>query len=153
MLLRNIMTSSGLVNGATGVVEEIEFNSNRVVESIYVIFDDANVGRILQRKEKCNSIPITLYRQNFRYNGRSITRIQFPLCLSWACTIHKVQGLSLDKAVLSLGGEVFACGQAYVALSRIRQLQGLFLESFSPQKVMASKDVIDEYKRLRKNAH
>ncbi|HEX7834224.1 MAG TPA: AAA family ATPase [Pseudolysinimonas sp.] len=53
--------------------------------------------------------------------------IQFPLRLAWAVTIHKSQGKSYDRAIIDLGPRSFAPGQTYVALSRITELDGLYL--------------------------
>jgi ATP-dependent DNA helicase PIF1 len=66
-------------------------------------------------------------------NGSAVARIsQIPLRLAWAITVHKSQGMSLDSAYMDLR-RAFVEGQGYVALSRVRSLQGLYLAGYNTQ--------------------
>lgn len=77
---------------------------------------------------------------------------QLPLLWAWAITIHKIQGATLDCAVMDIGKSVFECGQTYVALSRIRSLDGLHLTGFEPANVKTNKKVCKFYEQLKENA-
>ena len=73
---------------------------------------------------------------------------QVPLILSWALTIHKIQGQSLDYGEIDVGSNIFECGQTYVALSRIKTLNGLYLRSFDPKKIKVNEKVRAFYDEL-----
>ena len=83
--------------------------------------------------------------------GSEITRAQFPLTLAWATTIHKVQGLTLDEIVVNMKRGRFNHGQAYVAFSRVKTLQGLHIVNFDPKAIRKSDDVAMEMNRRKKN--
>ena len=79
-------------------------------------------------------------------NISSIGVKQIPLIHAWAITIHKAQGVSLDLAQIDVGSSIFECGQTYVALSRVKSLEGLYLTALDPGKIKVSKKVQDFYK-------
>ena len=63
--------------------------------------------------------------------------------------MHKCQGLSLDCAIVDLSNRIFCSGMAYVALSRVRSLDGLYLTDFDPASIIVSTDSLEEANRLR----
>lgn len=73
---------------------------------------------------------------------------QVPLILAWALTIHKSQGATLDVAEIDVGSGIFECGQTYVALSRVKSLDGLYLTSFDAKRIRINKKVKDYYEAL-----
>jgi ATP-dependent DNA helicase PIF1 len=73
---------------------------------------------------------------------------QIPLILAWALTIHKSQGATMDAAEIDVGSSIFECGQTYVALSRVKSLDGLYLTSFDVKKIRINKKVKDFYEAL-----
>ncbi len=74
---------------------------------------------------------------------------QIPLVYAWAVSIHKSQGATMDSARLDIGSNVFEAGQTYVALSRIKSLDGLYIDAFEPQKIKTNKRVKAYYAKLR----
>lgn len=86
-------------------------------------------------------------RRTVELRGKEIGVVrELPLKLAWTITVHASQGRTLDAAVLDLGHDgTFAPAQAYVALSRVRRPEGIFLADFDPTTVVASPKVIHFY--------
>jgi len=78
------------------------------------------------------------------------TFVQIPISLAWAMTIHKSQGLTLDKVHLDLGGGAFETGQTYVALSRSRSMAAITLaRKLSVSDVLVDREAVAFYKAIR----
>ena len=97
--------------------------------------------------ELAQEIPLSMHTwASERSPGLGVS--QLPIILAWAITIHKSQGASLDMAEIDVGSDIFECGQTYVALSRVRSLEGLFLKSFDLSKILINKKVQEFYREL-----
>ncbi len=82
-------------------------------------------------------------------DGKILASInQIPLRHAWAITVHKSQGMSLDAAVIDLS-QTFAYGMGYVALSRVRTLEGLYLIGFQESALMVDPRILTLDKKLR----
>eukprot|EP00758_Cryptobia_borreli_P006484 Tbor_TRINITY_DN5160_c0_g1::TRINITY_DN5160_c0_g1_i1::g.26354::m.26354/K15255/PIF1; ATP-dependent DNA helicase PIF1 len=83
--------------------------------------------------------------------GRGVviaTRTQVPICLAWALTVHRVQGMTLPNIVVRLDNSFFEYGQVYVALSRVRRAEDLKLTKCDLSGIKASKTAVNFYSRL-----
>ena len=131
MLLINLDFENELVNGSRGVVVDFK--------------DDIPVVKFLN-----GVISIIDYKvQTIEECGQPIAAIkQIPLRVSFAITIHKSQGVTLDYAEIDLG-EVFEAGQAYVALSRIKKLEGLTIKNLNKTSIFANNTAVKFYKNLK----
>ena len=158
MLTVNVDVSDGLVNGARGTVEGIIHTTNEV-SIVLVKFDHSRVGlTAIAKSHYHDQYPgaVLISRHEAVFNiGKNktaeISRRQFPLVLAWATTIHKVQGLTLHQIVVDMKGRSFSAGQAYVAFSRVKSLEGPFIKNFNPTSIKASTPVVDEMERLASN--
>ena len=116
-------------NGSTGKIVDFVDSQPKV------LFDNGYTHTFLPHLYQSEKIP-GLYVE------------QIPLCQAYAITIHKCQGATLDSAYIDLGDNVFADGQSYVALSRVKHLEGLFLSEFNPRRIRANKNVVQYYERF-----
>ena len=131
MCIVNLDLEAGICNGSTGIVKEIQLQD----KSVKVAFDNGLTKLIKPHSFESENIP-----------GLRIK--QYPLILAWAITIHKSQGATLDNAMIDIGRNIFESGQVYVALSRVKSLDGLYISHFEPHKIRANQKVIEFYKQF-----
>ena len=124
MLTSNLWTDAGLVNGAMGTIKAICYQNGKappdLPTSVMVTFDTYS-GPTLPD----GTVPITPIRRTWSSAG---VQCSLPLKLAWAVTIHKAQGLTLDKVVLDIGKKEFSSGLTFVACSRVRHLTDLLFD-------------------------
>ena len=134
MCVVNIKSEKGdilVCNGSQGIIKEFcSFTGCPIVE--YNNGIKLTMTRHLWVSEKIPGIGVS----------------QVPLILSWALTIHKSQGATLDAAEIDVGSNIFECGQTYVALSRVKSLDGLYLTSFDARRIKINKKVKEFYEAL-----
>jgi len=130
MLIKNLDVEIGLVNGSRGVIIRFTETELPVVEfrnGIKMTIDLA-----------------TWMTEEFPFIGMA----QIPLRIAYAITIHKSQGATLDCALVDVGKDTFEYGQAYVALSRVRSLDGLYIWGLDISRIKAHPRVVEFYKNL-----
>ena len=134
----NLWVEAGLVNGAIGTVKAICYSSGgppdlpiAMMVAMMVRFDCYS-GPTLHD----DSVPIIPIRRTWLHSGTACSRLQLLLKLAWAVTIHKAQGLTLDKIVVDIGKKEFSAGLTFVACSRVRHLSDLaFARAFDYQRL------------------
>lgn len=119
----NISQDDGIVNGTRGVVKEFR-----------------QEGVSIQLKNGCDYLisPLTVKDEDYK-NSQAVF---LPLKLAWAITVHKSQGMTLDAVVMALA-DVFEYGQAYTALSRVRDMNSIRLLSVEKESFKTHPDVIE----------
>lgn len=122
MLKCNIDIEIGLVNGTRGVITEIR-NTYVVVKTF--------AGEIRKIKK---------HIMTFEDDYAIVHRQQLPFILSFATTIHKTQGLTLDTIIIDLGPSVFCPGQAFVAMSRVKTIKGLYISQLRKSSIFCEEN-------------
>ena len=160
MLTSNLDIDDRLVNGLVGTVKQIKYKNNEV-SVVHVKFNDNNAGREAMQSDvtaqQHNWVPIKKHQALFglRKNKQqpSVKRTQFPLTLPWACTVPKVQGLSLAEEVVSFDLEKqksFNQRQIYFALSEISSMNKMyFIGSYKKAALKVNESAKTEYERFR----
>lgn len=116
--IMTVINGDGYVNGSLGIIKELEENriivniKNRLIKIEQVEWERFDYKKI---KEK-------VYRPHVIGRFR-----QYPLKLAWASTIHKCQGQTFNRVIIDLDSGTFAHGMTYVALSRVKKIEGLSL--------------------------
>ncbi|XP_050229489.1 ATP-dependent DNA helicase PIF1-like [Mercurialis annua] len=142
ILNKNLKVWCKLCNGATGTVTGF-FRSHEDVK-------DLSPDNLLPIVKFDSGVEEVIKPQKWEYffdNKLVAWRYQLPLRLAWALSIHKSQGMTIDRLHTDLS-RIFCCGMAYVVLSRVKTLKGLHLSGFSPSMIRAEPKVIHFYKQL-----
>jgi ATP-dependent DNA helicase PIF1 len=137
MLVANVSMETGLVNGSRGVVVGFTESSEgedvtKIMKLPLVKFRGGQVAAIEPHSWSLGDM-------------EHVFRTQIPLRLAYAITCHKAQGATLDCALIDIGPTTFEYGQAYVALSRVKSLESLYIHSFDPKVVKAHPKVAAFY--------
>lgn len=158
-LTANLDVSDGLVNGARGEVKKIVLSKRQGCEKevhvILVAFFDERVGRqarmiSIYKMDHPDAVPIQKHQVQFKLGSRKVScsRLQFPLTLCWGTTIHSVQGITLDALAIDMA-KIRNPGQVYVALSRCKTLEGLFIKNYRKTAFMQDRQADAEMERMR----
>ena len=139
MMTKNTYQKDGVINGSLGVVTGFSTKKS------YPVVKFANDVTITVKPEEWL---IEKYDEVKKELVCEAGVTQVPLILAWAITIHKSQGLTLDKISCDLSG-IFSPGQAYVALSRARTLSGVYIKSINFDRIKANKDAIEFYRKIK----
>ena len=131
----NLDMDAGICNGSIGVITDFAPSVAGSPPTPIVLFSNG-VTRQMPLK----------YWQSEEYPTLAIGQI--PLRLAWAITIHKIQGATLPMAEIDIGNTIFEYGQSYVALSRVENLEGLYLSGFRPDKIKVHPAVKEFYKKI-----
>ncbi|XP_065837259.1 ATP-dependent DNA helicase pif1-like [Oscarella lobularis] len=158
MLTSNLWTEMGLINGSMGYVVAILYQPGAkppALPTAVVVQMDKYDGPTWGG-ERCVPIcPIERTWPSSTGNRKSsCKRRQLPIQLAWAVTVHKSQGLTLDRAVIDIGKREFAPGITYVGFSRVRHINHCLIQGFDYARISnlskskSYKQRLNEDKRL-----
>jgi ATP-dependent DNA helicase PIF1 len=137
MLIKNLDVGLGLVNGSIGTIKRFVQNVQTKEMEPEVLFDN-KITKLITKTE-----------WELDMNGNRVIALQIPLTLAYSITIHKSQSLTLDSAILDLE-DCFTYHMVYVSLSRVKSLEGLYLKSFDPKKILVNEKMKEFNSKITK---
>jgi ATP-dependent DNA helicase PIF1 len=133
-----------LKEGAVVMFTRNNFDAGYVNGTLGEVVDFAVSGYPIVKTKSGQKIEATPGEWSIADGSKILGQIkQVPLRLAWAITVHKSQGMSLDAAIIDLS-KAFEYGQGYVALSRVRSLEGLFLEGFNDRALQLHPEIVEQ---------
>ncbi|GBC31310.2 ATP-dependent DNA helicase PIF1-like [Rhizophagus irregularis DAOM 181602=DAOM 197198] len=151
MLTANLWVGAGLVNGAIGTITDILYKEkaeHTSLPTVILVSFDKYDGPTLTNIEGIPVVPIVPIRRMWEGKSGTCSRLQIPLSLAWAITVHKSQGLTLTKAVIDLGRKEFAAGLSFVAISHVRSLDDILFRHFTFNRLQNIKSCIRLKERI-----
>uniref|UniRef100_A0A669C7Z1 ATP-dependent DNA helicase n=1 Tax=Oreochromis niloticus TaxID=8128 RepID=A0A669C7Z1_ORENI len=149
MLTRNLDTLNGLVNGAFGIlIKVVRSENDGQIIKLGLRMDNRQPMRHNRSANAASDDLVYIERAEESLKFEGAVRRQFPVKLAFACTIHKTQGLTTQTAVVSMKN-IFEPGMAYVALSRVTSLSGLYLQDLDENKIYANPEVTAALQTMR----
>ena len=161
----------GIVNGARGFVQSIQVSKDNPdeVDIIWVVFNKDSVGKLYRFEHNYlrqshnpghqSATPILPVRKNFkeRFGNIEYQRTNFALSLAYAMTAHKCQGETLEQVIIDFGPNLelniknYICpGSFYVALTRVREGNKVFLKSFDKSYILVNKSIEEKIEAMKK---
>lgn len=151
MLTENLWTEKGLVNGAPGTVRALHWTNRqdfaKAVPTVLIQFDNYAGPTLSIEGHDC--VPIVPSQRDFIVSGITCSRLQVPITIAWAITIHKAQGITAPRIVTNLTDKEHVVGLHYVAVSRVKEIKHIMFETpFDYAKFRAHKPTQTEVMRL-----
>ena len=137
------------VNGTIGIVTATDTDNI----TVSVMDDNGEEKLITVESEEWEIIKYTFSGEETKNIETTVVGRfrQIPVRLAWAITIHKSQGKTFDKVIIDMGRGAFDFGQTYVALSRCKTLEGIYLRKpLSPRDIMVDQYIVDYYDMMRR---
>jgi len=177
-LLKNLNVEKGLVNGARGIVMKINDVHNAILVKFETLSNintinwkllginltheqqqlslssDVNHESLFPISFKSREIDIKANNEDLKIRKYIIyERIQYPIMVSFAISIHKSQSVTLSSVIIDAGTSIFTPGQSYVALSRCKSLDGIYLLNIDIKKINADHRAKKYDTDIRKKAY